>query len=756
MQQPSADPALYVSRFINQTNKNVFLTGKAGTGKTTLLRNIVSTTYKKCLIAAPTGIAAINAGGVTIHSLFQLPFGGFVPVKELNPVYNSVRLNDPVSVIKGLQMYDNKRKLLREMELLIIDEVSMLRADLLDAIDLVLRSIRKNNLPFGGVQVLFIGDMLQLPPVVKDDEWQVLRKYYDSLYFFDALVLKQDKPVYIELEKIYRQSDQEFLDLLNHLRDNEMSEADYTLLNKFYRPGYKHDPADGHITLTTHNQKAAELNRNFLGKLPGRSHFFEAVITGDFNESSYPTEKALELKTGAQVMFIKNDSSGGQRFFNGKIGFVNSINEEKIEVRFSDGSANVIVDRYEWQNVKYRVNEQNSEVEENIAGTFSHYPLKLAWAITVHKSQGLTFDNAIIDIGSAFAPGQVYVALSRLRSLKGLILTSSLNPGSLRLDQKISTYSRSRSGDDLGNILGNETYQFLRTSVSGSFDLGKLIRAVEEHTESYTKKDEKRSVKQRYHEWAKTLEKDLKALRAPAENFRTQIRNILGAKEDGHMEFLYQRLGAAEDYFLPFIGEHSSRILKHTLELKKESRTREYIAELLELEAMFHEQGKNICKAGLIIRATIDKKEIDAADIKKLGKSALREEQLIQLFSASEPGAGIKSKKERKPRKERIPKAEKKDTKEESFRLYKEGNDIAAIAKERGMAVTTIEGHLAHFITTGKISSAAFISGEKKEAVIAASKALGTLQAGPIKQALGEEYSYSDIRYAIAAHLSES
>nr|MDQ3048002.1 AAA family ATPase [Bacteroidota bacterium] len=411
MIQTSADPATYVSRFINQTNKNVFLTGKAGTGKTTLLRNIVSTTYKKCLIAAPTGIAAINAGGVTIHSLFQLPFGGFIPVKETQTLHNNTKLNDPVSLIRHLQMHDNKRKLLRELELLIIDEVSMLRADLLDAIDLVLRHVRRNNLPFGGVQMLFIGDMLQLPPVVKDDEWQVLRPYYNSAYFFDAVVLQKNKPVYIELDKIFRQADQRFVDLLNHLRNNELTRSDFDLLNTFYKPGYKHDPSDGYITLTTHNYKAIELNRRFLDKLQGTSRFFDAQVQDDFNENAFPLERKLELKIGAQVMFVKNDPSGNQKFFNGKIGFVASLTDD-IEVKFNDGSPSVIVSRYEWKNVKYKINEKSKEIEENIAGTFSHYPIKLAWAITVHKSQGLTFDKAIIDIGDAFAPGQVYVALS--------------------------------------------------------------------------------------------------------------------------------------------------------------------------------------------------------------------------------------------------------------------------------------------------------------------------------------------------------
>ncbi|HEY0030805.1 MAG TPA: helix-turn-helix domain-containing protein [Bacteroidia bacterium] len=761
MIQTSADPATYVSRFINQTNKNVFLTGKAGTGKTTLLRNIVSTTYKKCLIAAPTGIAAINAGGITIHSLFQLPFGGFIPLKvETQTLHNNTRLNDPVSVIKGLQMYDSKRKLLRELELLIIDEVSMLRADLLDAIDLVLRHVRRNNLPFGGVQMLFIGDMLQLPPVVKEDEWQVLRSYYNSAYFFDAVVLQKNKPVYIELDKIYRQSDQRFVDLLNHLRNNEMKKEDYELLNSFFKPGYKHDPADGYITLTTHNYKAADLNRNFLNRLEGKSYFFEAAIKDDFNESSYPLEKTLELKIGAQVMFVKNDPSGNQKFFNGKIGFVSSIKEENIEVTFKDGSQPVIVGRYEWKNVKYRVNGQSNEIEENIAGTFSHYPLKLAWAITVHKSQGLTFDKAIIDIGDAFAPGQVYVALSRLRSLDGLILTSSLNPGSIQLDGKISNYSKDRSGEqDLNAMLSEETYQFINNYVSKSFDMNNLVRVLEEHTDSYVK-DEKRSAKQRYHDWAKELEKEVKVLKPHADGFRREINSIIIAKAEGHMEFLHKRVLLATGYFSPLFKTFSNKIFRHAEIMKKEKKIKTYMTELLEMESLIHEQSKLIKKAGLLIQATIEKKEVTAKEIKDICRDITREEQLIQILSqplSDSIDPEVKSKREKKPRKEKkekAPKSEKIDTKEESYKLYREGKTIEAIAKARSMVNTTIEGHLAHYVTKGIIPSAAFISDDKKNNIIKVSKTLNTLQAGPIKQHLGDDYSYSDIRFAIAAHLA--
>ena len=417
MESISAE-ANYVLRFINQTNRSIFLTGKAGTGKTTLLKEIIKSTHKNCVVVAPTGIAALNAGGVTIHSMFQLPFGGFIPANNVDGNFNeNIKFESKDTLRRHFKMSAVKRAVIQNMELLIIDEVSMLRSDLLDAIEFMLQSVRKKKVPFGGVQVLFIGDLLQLPPVIRDEEWRTLKNYYKGKFFFHSHAIQQNPPLYIELSKIFRQTDEVFIDLLNNLRNNRITKVNVAFLNKYVQPNFDLKTNKGYITLTTHNAKADTINSQSLLDLEGNSRRYKAQIVDDFPDKIFPVDDYLELKIGAQIMFIKNDLSFDKHYFNGKMGVIYSLSDNEIRVQFPEENKIIEVERYEWQNIRYFVNTNTKEIEEEILGTFTHYPIKLAWAITVHKSQGLTFDKAALDVSQVFVPGQAYVALSRLRSL---------------------------------------------------------------------------------------------------------------------------------------------------------------------------------------------------------------------------------------------------------------------------------------------------------------------------------------------------
>lgn len=434
----STNPQLQLAaEFIHFTNKNIFLTGKAGTGKTTFLHQLKKSTHKRMVIVAPTGVAAINAGGSTIHSFFQIPFGPFIP-------------DNPQNQQKRYQFSKEKVRLIKSIDVLVIDEISMVRADTLDSIDVVLRQYKDRNQPFGGVQLLMIGDLFQLSPVIKDEEWSLLRPYYHTVFFFSSQALQQTQPVTIELTHIYRQSDRLFIDLLNKIRENNVDPDSLKKLNERYIPDFNPEHQEGYITLTTHNSSAQAINTDHLENLKGNTRTFEAETSGDFPVASYPTESQLTLKKGAQVMFIKNDISREKLFYNGKIGTVTQISDESISVRCEGDYTDIEVTKAAWHHVKYVLNPETKEIEEQIIGQFEQYPLKLAWAITIHKSQGLTFEKVIIDASASFAHGQVYVALSRCKSLEGLVLSSQIRSDSVKTDFTVSNYTKEASQQQPG------------------------------------------------------------------------------------------------------------------------------------------------------------------------------------------------------------------------------------------------------------------------------------------------------------------
>jgi len=748
-------PAQMAAKFINLTSRHIFLTGKAGTGKTTFLRNLISLTHKKAVIVAPTGIAAINAAGVTIHSLFQLPFGMYLP---RNPVADlaapSQHYNTPKSIIRHLNMNATKRRILLDLELLIIDEVSMLRADLLDAIDMVLRYIRKNNSSsFGGVQVLFIGDLHQLPPVVKQDEWSLLSGFYKSIYFFDALALVQEPPVYIELEKIYRQADETFINLLNNLRNNEVTPQDVALLQNYYKEDFKPNLSDKYITLTTHNQKADALNRNSLQELQGKSYFYKATIDKEFPESAYPADKSLELKIGAQVMFMKNDPTGEQRFFNGKIAVVASLSDDVIKVKADGAQQTILIEKYIWKNIRYTTNKTSNEIEEEVVGTFSQFPLKLAWAITVHKSQGLTFDKAIVDLGDAFAPGQIYVALSRLRSLDGLILTSQLSGRAIRQDPNVSYFSKTKEQqENLALQIKKEGDAFLRNYLLQSFDFKTLDNYVFEHVFSYTK-DAKRSTKQKHLPWAIQLQQEVIALKTNGDKFLKQIERLCLDSSEQTLKLRLERTTAAENYFNPQLEKLSRSIFELIEAVKTEKQTKEYLVELLEMEAMFYEQFKKMRKAKAMLAASISGEELTKQAMANLYNEAKRAEQIQTAYRlANDEEIGGKTKTLRKAK---VAKEPKEDTKDITLRFLEEGKTPEEVAAVRKMSLSTIEGHIAHFVAKQELDPKLFVPLKKLNAMQEAMKELKSIKLNDLRDHLGKGYSFSEIKIGVAAYLAE-
>lgn len=758
-----SNPAEFTERFINQTNSPVFLTGKAGTGKTTLLRKIVETTHKNTVIVAPTGIAALNAGGVTIHSFFQLPFSSFIPEFISEGLVNgNTKFESKETLKRHFHFNKTRQNLIRSVELLIIDEVSMLRADLLDAIDWTLRNVRRNNDPFGGVQVLFIGDLLQLPPVIKPEEWSLLQKYYRGIFFFNAHVFQEQAPVYIELDKIFRQDDQLFIDLLNHLRNNEITSEDQKLLEQYVNPHFDSTKEEGYITLTTHNSKADQLNATALNSLPEKSVIYSAEIKGDFPPHLFPLEKDTELKVGAQIMFIKNDISFEKNFYNGKMGLIKSLTSEEIEVFFKDEKRSIVVEKYEWNNIKYSLNEQSGEIEEEILGTFVHYPIKLAWAITIHKSQGLTFDKAVLDVSQVFAPGQAYVALSRLRSLSGLVLLKPLSMNGLINDQQVVSYSSNKAPEDVMKLfLDRETARFIYNSLFQAFDwydyttkwatfeLGLKLQGPK------TEKGKDKS-------WAANQLQTVQTTFDAARKFQNQLTNIF-SQENPDWNFVHDRVQAAYLYFFKPLDAQVYSIMKRRYEVSKIKKTKSYHDELEELEQEVVSVVHRLMKARLLMEAVANQKPFTKETIKapELTNYVIAKSQSIQQelkanrsmldeMMEEEYTDVVQLVKQKKVKEE---KAVKKDTYETTFEMYEQGKTMEEIARERQLGVSTIEGHFVKLIRQEKIDITAILDPKRISEIEAYLEGTEGKTLGMIKDELGDKVTYGELKLVQASKM---
>ncbi len=800
--------------FVQYTGKHIFLTGKAGTGKTTFLHQLKRNSPKRMVVVAPTGVAAINAGGVTIHSFFQLPFGPFLPAENSG-------IPNPGST-DGFQKFNREKvAILKSLDLLVIDEISMVRADLLDGIDSVLRRYKDRNQPFGGVQLLMIGDLQQLAPVVKDDEWSLLRPHYETIYFFSSKALKKTDYISIELTHIFRQRDEAFIKLLNKIRDNNADQLTLDDLNKRYLPDFVTKDGDGYITLTTHNYQSQELNGSKLAKLPSKVHEFKASIEGEFPEYSYPTDFELRLKVGAQVMFVKNDISREKLYYNGKIGTVIKIEDDLVHVRCQGDEDDIVAGRVEWQNTKYTIADQTKEIKESILGVFSQIPLKLAWAITIHKSQGLTFEKAIIDAKAAFAHGQVYVALSRCKTLEGMVLSTPISNHSLKSDSRISVFNEDIHQNPPGNALLEESkLEFQRLLLMELFDFQPLLRRtgycaklMDEHQASVDT-----VLKDNLQKMNLELRRELFDV---SEKFKGQLRNLIPENRNIEENLLLQeRVQKACGYFsekLELIV--SVRLKSLDVEIDNKVVRKSVNDAIAKLSDDVHLKLACLdgCKTGFSVKKYMEiraKSAIEPSVSKQKFRSAtfspdglmpnpdlyksikswrgdkadelnvdaymiLPQKTLLELvthlpstLSELKKVKGFGAKKLAQFGKEILPliieyrihskmelpagqfddepeepiKAPKVDTKLVSYELFKGGKTIAQIAYERSMAISTIEGHLAHYVGTGELAIDLLVSKDKVKLISQWFLKNSTTNLGSAKAGLGDLVSYAELK----------
>ena len=815
---PPANPELQLAEaFVEETNCALFLTGKAGTGKTTFLRNLRNHTDKRLVVTAPTGVAAINAGGVTLHSFFQLPFGPMAPGAEFSGGRH--------------RMSREKRNIINSLDLLVIDEISMVRADVLDGVDTVLKRYRRSELPFGGVQLLMIGDLQQLAPVAKEEDWLILQDHYPTPYFFSCKALSQMQLVMIELKHIYRQSDQTFIELLNKVRDNRLDQAALTALNSRYQPQFM--PEEGYITLCTHNSGADAINHKRLAELPGKSRCFSAGVDGTFPEYAFPTAASLELKEGAQVMFVRNDTSQERRYFNGKIGTVATMGREKIRVECEDGES-IEVGPVTWENIEYTVDTETSEISQKVVGSFNQYPLKPAWAITIHKSQGLTFDKAVIDAQAAFAHGQVYVALSRCRSFEGLVLRSQITDRAIKTDPSVLTFmadmsSRAPTAADLQDAkiryqqeLLHQCFDF--SNLAGL--LGRLVGLIRGNASIV----QVMAGADLYDVHQQTLE----AICTVGDNFRRQLQSLFKPNlESARDPVILERLGKATVYFQDKfetitkpcldgldIESDNKETLKRISNMLKLCR-RECAVKLAAVTACDgHFTPANYLRAlsraameadtataktsSIYTEADVGHPELfqqlrqwrtdTAADngvapyqvlhqktliqiavhlpdsiqalkeIKGIGKRLAERygREIVAMVSDYRRDKGIESVSlptplaiSVGPTGERKQASTRENTKQISLDMLGAGLSIEEIAKQRGLTRQTVEGHLAFFIKAGELAIDGLIAEERLRVLEEKIPALNTGSLKAIKEALDDEYSYGEINLVLA-HLQQA
>ena len=787
-----------LNRFVQNTDVHIFLTGKAGTGKTTFLRNLAANTYKRMVIVAPTGVAAINAGGVTIHSFFQLPFGPIVPDgQSLSLVSNKIS--------------KTKLKIMRSLDLLVIDEISMVRADLLDAVDAVLRKVRRSSDAFGGVQLLMIGDIQQLAPVARQNEWELLQPYYKSVYFFDSHVLRNNPYICVELNHIYRQNDEDFIGILNQVRNNKLDKKNADLLNQRFIPDFNPKDKDGYITLTTHNSQADEINEQKLKEIKSKTLTFEAEINGIFPENAYPTKEVLELKVGAQVMFVKNDPSPAKEYYNGRIGKIISYNKDEGLVVQCDNDI-INVTPVQWQNFEYTLNEKTNEIEEKEIGSFTQIPLRTAWAITIHKSQGLTFDKVILNAEMAFTHGQVYVALSRCTSLKGLVLKSKIQNNVLFNDNTINAFvDRIPSLEPDKERLAREEYKFVHHTIIDLFSFAELEAQMNKLTKVLRENDnifDKDAVNQ-VTEKRRLFREEIIDV---ATRFARQVDSIF-ANPNADFDFLQERIKKASAYFFEklnaledigdLINETDNKVVnlsaktaldaireilfvktaclnlttngfdvERFLELKnkktveaenlsssklktksldnKDKSLMNALMRWREEKAEEFDKLENQILPKTVLLRIVEKKPVsikELKDISKLGVARIRSfgADIINIVLEHQ-GFGHKDFSDDRSKKE----MNLSRTACHTLELLDEGMTIDEIAEERNLARSTVESHVVEIVKKGLYPVEDFVSRERLEIVKEYFKEVDDTSLTAARDVLGDEYSYFELKMGLS------